>query len=202
MRAAQRSLPLSRLWERATGEGKTTSPVHSKLGWTMGLEPTTTGITIRYSNQLSYAHHCQKSTGVLPEPACDGAPDRTRTCNRRLRRPMLYPVELRALRSSLTRLVGVEGFELSTSSSQSWRSTRLSYTPIVRRNRLAPPKFLPRDNSAWLADYVFHMRKRVPEHPSQSGAPGEIRTPDHQVRSLVLYPAELRARRSGIIRAH
>jgi hypothetical protein len=26
------------------------------------------------------------------------------------------------------------------------------------------------------------------------GAPGEIRTPDHQVRSLVLYPTELRAR--------
>ena len=26
------------------------------------------------------------------------------------------------------------------------------------------------------------------------GAPGEIRTPDPQVRSLVLYPAELRAR--------
>jgi hypothetical protein len=32
-----------------------------------------------------------------------------------------------------------------------------------------------------------------------SGAPGEIRTPDHQVRSLVLYPAELRARRTGIM---
>ena len=30
------------------------------------------------------------------------------------------------------------------------------------------------------------------------GAPGEIRTPDTQVRSLVLYPAELRAR---VIRA-
>ena len=26
-----------------------------------------------------------------------------------------------------------------------------------------------------------------------SGAPGEIRTPDPQIRSLVLYPAELRA---------
>jgi antitoxin component HigA of HigAB toxin-antitoxin module len=26
----------------------------------------------------------------------NGAPGRTRTCNRRLRRPMLYPVELRA----------------------------------------------------------------------------------------------------------
>jgi hypothetical protein len=28
----------------------------------------------------------------------------------------------------------------------------------------------------------------------KNGAPGEIRTPDHQVRSLVLYPTELRAR--------
>ena len=27
-----------------------------------------------------------------------------------------------------------------------------------------------------------------------AGAPGEIRTPDPQIRSLVLYPAELRAR--------
>ena len=33
-----------------------------------------------------------------PEGRCDGAgtPDRTRTCNRRLRRPVLYPIELRA----------------------------------------------------------------------------------------------------------
>ena len=30
-----------------------------------------------------------------------------------------------------------------------------------------------------------------------SGAPEEIRTPDPQIRSLVLYPAELRARRSA-----
>src|SRR5262249_42856825 len=29
---------------------------------------------------------------------------------------------------------------------------------------------------------------------SRSGAPEEIRTPDPQIRSLVLYPAELRAR--------
>ncbi len=29
-------------------------------------------------------------------------------------------------------MVGAEGFELSTSSSQSWRSTRLSYTPEAR----------------------------------------------------------------------
>ena len=150
----------------------------------MGLEPTTTGITIRYSNQLSYAHHC-KSTGAsslfilkrspfgIPASPSTlgfrptehahhkaklnldlkaGTPDRTRTCNRRLRRPMLYPVELRAQLFEIiaptgaaravpsspqagngicapAKVVGVEGFELSTSSSQSWRSTRLSYTP-------------------------------------------------------------------------
>jgi hypothetical protein len=29
-----------------------------------------------------------------------------------------------------------------------------------------------------------------------AGAPEEIRTPDPQIRSLVLYPAELRARRA------
>ena len=30
-------------------------------------------------------------------------------------------------------------------------------------------------------------------HLEKDGPPGEIRTPDTQVRSLVLYPAELRA---------
>ena len=43
-------------------------------------------------DQLSYAHH--KQNRYLDLRA--GAPDRTRTCNRRLRRPMLYPIELRA----------------------------------------------------------------------------------------------------------
>jgi hypothetical protein len=83
-------------------------------------------------------------------------------------------------------LVGVEGFELSTSSSQSWRSTRLSYTPLLHRTV---------SNSQNIAA----KRKGCQSTLRQSGAPGEIRTPDHQVRSLVLYPAELRARRSGII---
>src|SRR6185312_13119741 len=79
------------------------------------------------------------------------------------------------------RLVGVEGFELSTSSSQSWRSTRLSYTPIVR------PARQPRRSSPLPIEGCRDIHH-------QYGAPGEIRTPDHQVRSLVLYPTELRAR--------
>ncbi len=37
--------------------------------------------------------------------------------------------------------------------------------------------------------------------PLMFGAPGEIRTPDRSVRSRVLYPAELRARRRRIILA-
>jgi hypothetical protein len=36
---------------------------------------------------------------------------------------------------------------------------------------------------------------QLPEGNGKYGAPGEIRTPDPQVRSLVLYPAELRAQK-------
>src|SRR5512140_2950397 len=56
------------------------------LGWLMGFEPTTTGITI------------QDSTAELQPPlrSTSGAPDRIRTCYPRLRRPVLYPDELRA----------------------------------------------------------------------------------------------------------
>ncbi len=37
------------------------------------------------------------------------------------------------------------------------------------------------------------MRKSSEKRPSGNGAPGEIRTPDLQLRRLPLYPAELRA---------
>ena len=36
--------------------------------------------------------------------------------------------------------------------------------------------------------------RSVVEFSGRNGAPEEIRTPDPQIRSLVLYPAELRAR--------
>jgi hypothetical protein len=45
--------------------------------------------------QLSYVHH------RLHNSRQGGAPGRNRTCNRRLRRPVLYPVELRALYKSI-----------------------------------------------------------------------------------------------------
>src|SRR5579864_5957649 len=75
-----------------------------------GLEPPTSGSTDRRSNQLSYIHRglqvlvshrrrpCKRMaicTGVLRERT-RSAPERTRTSTSRLRRPVLYPVELRA----------------------------------------------------------------------------------------------------------
>ena len=87
--------------------------------------------------QLSYTHHKTVKNCSLPVLKI-GAPDRNRTCNRRLRRPVLYPVELRApilheqvSRSAPLKMVGVERFELPTSCSQSRRATRLRYTPIT-----------------------------------------------------------------------
>jgi hypothetical protein len=58
------------------------------MGWLMGFEPTTTGITIR------------DSTTELQPPSETGLPDRIRTCDPQLRRLMLYPTELRAANPS------------------------------------------------------------------------------------------------------
>jgi hypothetical protein len=70
-------------------------------------------------------------------------------------------------------MVGVERFELPTSCSQSRRATRLRYTPMKL-------------DSSYLS--AFQLTVNL-----SNGAPGRIRTSDPQVRSLVLYPTELRA---------
>ena len=90
-------------------------------------------------------------------------------------------------------MVGVEGFEPPTFASQTQRSTRLSYTPLwfssVKRS--APDASIAATPSV-AAGAMLHETTSTALH-QKSGAPGEIRTPDHLVRSQVLYPTELRA---------
>jgi hypothetical protein len=82
--------------------------------------------------QLSYVHQNVSSSACR----ASGAPGRTRTCDPRLRRPVLYPAELRALLSSLPftstlslEMVGAAGFEPATLCSQSRCATRLRHAP-------------------------------------------------------------------------
>ena len=54
----------------------------NKKGWVVGLEPTTSRTTIWRANQLHHTHHINEPGGI-------------RTLDLRLRRPLLYPAELR-----------------------------------------------------------------------------------------------------------
>ena len=83
--------------------------------------------------QLSYAHHWRKIALYLWMP--NGALDRIRTCDPRLRRPLLYPAELRALYEfAITvpisiKVVGETGFEPATPWTQTKCATKLRYSP-------------------------------------------------------------------------
>ena len=111
-------------------------------------------------------------------------------------------------------MVGAEGFEPPTFASQTQRSTRLSYTPLsnprqCHHRSLEMLRVTPRPvnrieahlvvSSPWFPPRPCKLlveNRTGSTHPvlqNKNGAPGEIRTPDHLVRSQVLYPTELRA---------
>ncbi len=86
----------------------------------MGLEPTTSGTTIRRSNQLGDSRH----------KISNGAPGGIRTPDTRLRRPLLYPTELQehlsiaCVRITPTKLNGAgDGNRTHATSLEGWCST-------------------------------------------------------------------------------
>ena len=133
-----------------------------------GIEPATPGLEGRCSIRLSYGRLSSRSARFATP-----------------QNPVFTPPLARQ-----RQLVGVEGFEPPTSSSQSWRATRLRYTPTTNRlvsHRMLRPHTKPGQR--------IHKLKARPKSGSSTsnGAPGRIRTSDHLVRSQVLYPTELRA---------
>ena len=124
---------------------------------------------------------------------------------------MLYPIELRAQAPQVERHVG-RGRGIRTHDIQLPKLAlyQTELYPDSRKPRFA--KCFPKPlnvtgdtqsrQSVWNTPHfvlhVFSMRfspdsktsRVVPARLLVNGAPGEIRTPDHQVRSLVLYPTE------------
>jgi hypothetical protein len=123
---------------------------------------------------------------------------------------MLYPVELQA--QSLACAVGrgrgirtldiqlpklalyqAELYPVSPDFGHPWQSQRSGDVTDGRQHRQLPGNRTSPCNKPHATETPSN--KRVPQHPHINGAPGRIRTSDHQVRSLVLYPADLRARK-------
>lgn len=76
----------------------------------------------------------------------------------------------------------------------------------LARTRVLASKAVAWFENASSTDFANRLQTKAPQLAEKdakswkwNGAPEEIRTPDPQIRSLVLYPAELRARNGSCL---
>ena len=120
-------------WIR-TSECRSQSPVPYRLAiahcvrWLEGFEPSASRATIWRANQLRHTHHSQDNLTNVPEGI--------RTPDPRLRRPLLYPAELRT--HNLMRIAQVKRVMGIEPTYPAWKAgvLPLNYTRMRRGDRI------------------------------------------------------------------